>query len=151
MAQAMYMTMNTLTNSKTCSWNPKTLMHRQAWLMFTGLKNGILVKWDARNASNRNDRTKSPCEKNRKMPILPILHNPAIIPRPTAAMRICSMANDSLELFCCIASREVEDETARIENMMRKKTIIQMILSPSSLSSMFQNPVFFAFVPIFVS
>ena len=74
-----------------------------------------------------------------------------MIPSPATDMMTCSMAMEILELFCWMASNEVDEEIAKMENMMSMKTIIQMILSPSSSSVKFQNPSFFlvlALIPL---
>ena len=57
-----------------------------------------------------------------------------------------SLMISALVLFCMIARRGVEDDTARMENMMRMRTIIHMILSPSKLSMKFQMVDLFPFL-----
>ena len=49
-------------------------------------------------------------------------------------MMTCSIAKDILEVSDWRARSEVDDEMASTEAMMRKKTIIHTILSPSRLS-----------------
>ena len=51
-------------------------------------------------------------------------------------------------VFCWMARSEVEENTDRMENIISRRTIIQMTLSPLKFSTNFQNPSSFTFLPI---
>ena len=57
----------------------------------------------------------------------------------------CPLMYVSLEVPLAIAINDVDDDIARMDIIIRRKTMVQMTLSPSRLSSMFQNPVLLFF------
>ena len=73
-----------------------------------------------------------------------------MITSPPTANPNCSPTIAILVVFCWIASREVDENMATMENRMSRMTIIQTTLSPSRESMKFHRFFFFLLSAIFI-